>query len=281
MVNLKNLSENEIRNFAGNVIFNRGLQYFKDDMVHEFEYINDSLTINAEVYGSYGDYDVEITEVGDAISAFCSCPYDGYPCKHIVAVLLYFIRNKKDFQKKALEEKKANRTLENELEKLSKSQLIALILTHAKKNAALHRELSLHFAIDTRKIVIKIKKRIEQSFPDITTNYYSTSVIIKELRKILKEVETSDVNIKCEIYWAIIDRILYELNEYGMSDYPLEEFVIKVMDMIVDLLIDNPQMERERDEVYANLKEYSKWGNCGIVDHIEDAAERIHPDFDS
>ncbi len=89
---LKNLSENVIKKFAGATIFGRGKEYHQSQMVEEIEYDSTRDRIQAEVDGSSGhSYDVEITAAKRGIDAVCSCPYDGYPCKHIVAVLLTFM----------------------------------------------------------------------------------------------------------------------------------------------------------------------------------------------
>ena len=87
---LRNLSEGFIKQFAGSTIFSRGKEYCQSQMVDEIKYDAVRDRIEAEVSGSSGSsYDVEITAAPRGIDATCSCPYDGYPCKHIVAVLLH------------------------------------------------------------------------------------------------------------------------------------------------------------------------------------------------
>lgn len=86
-------------------IFQRGEDYFQSAMVYQMEYHPDNLSIYAEVSGNYGNYEVKISEDTKDINAYCDCPYDGYPCKHIIAVLLNFIENKKSIFIKQKNEK--------------------------------------------------------------------------------------------------------------------------------------------------------------------------------
>ena len=74
--------------------FERGERYFDDGMVESV--VQRGSRLFAEVLGSEEDpYDVGIAFRGDGFSASCTCLYDweGY-CKHIVAVLLTWIRDR-------------------------------------------------------------------------------------------------------------------------------------------------------------------------------------------
>jgi non-specific serine/threonine protein kinase len=93
---LSNLSEKDIRRFADSrIIFDRGMGYFKRGNVSTIELAKGGKMILAEVDGNYGLYDVEIWEEKGELEADCDCPYDGYICKHIVAVLLKFYKMSK------------------------------------------------------------------------------------------------------------------------------------------------------------------------------------------
>ena len=92
---LNEITRRWLKNFAGEKIFQRGEDYFQSGMVYQMEYHPDNFSIYAEVSGNYGNYEVKISEDTKDINAYCDCPYDGYPCKHIIAVLLNFIENKK------------------------------------------------------------------------------------------------------------------------------------------------------------------------------------------
>jgi stress response protein SCP2 len=91
---LTNLTEKIIRDIAGETIFNRGKSYYQLNAVHQFNYDDKNHIIDAQVSGNYNNsYQLKITETHNNIHISCNCPYDGYPCKHGVAVLLKFLYN--------------------------------------------------------------------------------------------------------------------------------------------------------------------------------------------
>lgn len=71
-------------------------------------------------------------------------------------------------------------------------------------------------------------------------------------------------------YWAVTDRTLDELNDYGMSDDALENVAIETMENLVDGFAGNDQLQEERAGVIEELMDYYIWGNCGLVDWIYD-----------
>lgn len=87
------LTEALIRRLASEASFRRGEEYYHKGAVREVTRRGE--TLQAEVEGSaYEPYRVQIElDAGGVVSASCSCPYDwGGLCKHIVAVLLTYVR---------------------------------------------------------------------------------------------------------------------------------------------------------------------------------------------
>lgn len=75
--------ENEI----SAVIFRRGENYYENGLVEDLEEVAPGRW-NAVVEGTT-DYETEVCiKNGEIVSWDCDCPYDGYMCKHVVAVLL-------------------------------------------------------------------------------------------------------------------------------------------------------------------------------------------------
>ncbi|MCK5476445.1 MAG: SWIM zinc finger family protein [Candidatus Aenigmarchaeota archaeon] len=88
-MNLHEITEKDIKNIADStVILNRGKKYYFSGMVKSMTVNADLGKITAEVKGNYGTYtvDIEIDE-DKKLDYYCDCPYEGYGCKHIVAVL--------------------------------------------------------------------------------------------------------------------------------------------------------------------------------------------------
>ncbi len=85
-----NFTKKDLKDFAGETVFNRGLKYYHDDAVDEIKTVADKYT--AKVYGSR-IYNVEYAPAEDVFS--CNCPYDGF-CKHLVAFGLKLLDEKND-----------------------------------------------------------------------------------------------------------------------------------------------------------------------------------------
>lgn len=66
--------------------------------------------------------------------------------------------------------------------------------------------------------------------------------------------------------------------EYGINDRPLEDLAIETMDLLVDLLNNNPDLVERRKKIQAKLEKYCEWGNCGITDDICDASYELSED---
>lgn len=89
------ITEQEVRGRAGLQPFARGQNYLAGGHVENLVLRGEVLT--AEVSGTqYEPYLVEVAFHGNTIAgAMCTCPYDlGGDCKHIVAVLLTYIRDR-------------------------------------------------------------------------------------------------------------------------------------------------------------------------------------------
>jgi uncharacterized Zn finger protein len=133
MLRLKNLTDAAIRKFAGPTIFNRGYGYFENGLVDEVDYQPEPESLRAKVSGNHGNYKVEINSNKSGIAATCTCPYESYPCKHIVAVLLAFAHHREQFVRKAAEQQQEAASLETKIAALSKEELVQMILACAGK----------------------------------------------------------------------------------------------------------------------------------------------------
>jgi len=275
-MNLKNLTSGDVEEFASPTIYERGVGYYYGGRVLSLEFDPESETITAEVEGNYGDYIVEITADGDyGIDADCDCPYDGYPCKHIVAVLLAFINERSEYLKEAERVEKQVSSLEGKVKKLSKEELVKMVMSCARKYPDFKRELIVRFESEKPATFKSIKKQIQQAFPSVMSQSYSAPAIARTLNSILKSVESAPDSLKVDVYWAVADRTLEELNEYGIDEESLDEVAIESMEKLQPLLQEEPELKEKREKILAGLMRYYVLGNCGITDFIYDAAENI------
>ncbi len=93
---LQRLDRTTIKSIFGRTIYNRGLDYYMDDLVTIEAVIADKVV--ATVTGSMAyDYKILLKHDGDVLYGSCSCPYYD-ACKHLAAVLLVL---KEDYDWKA------------------------------------------------------------------------------------------------------------------------------------------------------------------------------------
>lgn len=113
------LSRNGIRNLAsGEIVYSRGLQYYKDGRVKNVVYSKSNHQYRMNVNGRF-PYSVTITETGEgAFEHTCNCPShvkEKGACKHVVAALLFLLKYQEKQNMETPqnpEEKKAYQVLE-------------------------------------------------------------------------------------------------------------------------------------------------------------------------
>jgi uncharacterized Zn finger protein len=72
------------------LIFQRGEDYLQAGKVMQFAVSKQG--IQARVRGSAGDYAVNVKDRLPEMLLYCDCPYEGEVCKHLVAVLLHYLK---------------------------------------------------------------------------------------------------------------------------------------------------------------------------------------------
>ncbi|GAK61019.1 hypothetical protein U27_00917 [Candidatus Vecturithrix granuli] len=81
-----------------------------------------------------------------------------------------------------------------------------------------------------------------------------------------------------KVYWAVIDRIVKELNDYGMDDESLESVAIDAMDKLNPILLADEGLREEKQAIIEQLLKYYHQGNCGLVDWLYESAEELCSD---
>ena len=143
--------ENEI----SPVIFRRGDDYYEDGLVEELEETAPG-TWCAVVAGTM-DYETEVRiKDGEIVSWDCDCPYDGYMCKHVVAVLLKLRNERPSFaeyeevefgvepvvpEERTVRSFEGDEDLSNKISLLTYRQLRDFVGRYAQKDAAFREEL--------------------------------------------------------------------------------------------------------------------------------------------
>ena len=276
---LTDMTREYIERFAGSTMFERGSGYYRSGNVTDLEYDGDAATITADVEGNYDDYYVRVSEENGMIRANCDCPYDGYPCKHMAAVMLEFAENKSKYIKKMAKNKKQDSSLEGKVSKLSREELVEMVMDWSRKYPDLKSELMVRFAEDKHQAIANIRKQVDRAFPE-PGDSYSITQIARRLRTLAKQGDLASDDMKADIYWAIADRTLEELNEYGISNETLEEVAIDYMRNAASQLKGKAELKKKKHEILEGLMKYYDWGNCGLEDFIYESAYELLEDRD-
>lgn len=271
----KEMTVSFVKQWAGDAIFGRGERCYECDMVEDLKYDADEESLLAEVSGENGDYDIEIFIRNNKIEADCSCLYDGYPCKHMVAVLLTFINKENKYTQQASSNKKEIVDLENKIANLSKKELVKMACETFSKYPDFKRELTVRFSENKKETIDMLIKQINRAFPSITSHHYSSDNIAREIRHIISSIENESDQMKIKILWVVVERILDELNAYGMNDEPMEDVVIDSMERLVSIFRKNRSLTEDRKNIIKTLMDYYIHNNCGMEYFIYDKAREL------
>jgi len=153
---------NQIENILNPLILERAELYRENGHVISLSETK-PLVFDAEVEGSeLYNVEVKLSSRGEVIYALCECPYDKGPiCKHTAAVLLEI---KDEFQQKDKAPSASKRNFADQLSKLSKDELVALLVDFSNHLEEVERALSLKFiSVDNKEGLKQYKKLIRSS----------------------------------------------------------------------------------------------------------------------
>jgi len=114
---IKDVTRDDVRDLVDSKIFKRGVEYFAEGCV-----VNPTLsgnTIRAEVEGSSSNnYKTSVKVAGNELMCECDCPYDWGICKHVIALLLHWVKRRQDFEDIGRKAKAAKKMPREDLEKI-------------------------------------------------------------------------------------------------------------------------------------------------------------------
>ncbi len=222
------ITREDIKNIFGTTIYNRGLQYYKEDLVYQLEYDKRMNTWTARVAGSKR-YRVETKILEDRISSRCNCPaFDNFGgCKHEVAVLLNIIDR---FGNKNEGKYKNTNIFLKTLSQLQYNEV-------KRNTAALKESLMVEFYLSECFAPMSIEgKSLSISAKVGEKRLY----VIKDIRDFLEKLESGH-----SIHFT--DNFIYEPLEHFFSPEDME--IIKVLQDIV-----------RNEKVYKNQSSYYSGG---------------------
>ena len=192
------MNTNNFNEFVDEKILNRGYDYYLDGAVNLLDKDNNRYLF--EVHGSYlYEVSVVLDDSGEIISSQCDCPYDMGPiCKHEVAT--YYELNKKlKFKEGTIDIKKNKEpSLTDVLNKLSKKELVDLIIDIASIDKVLKNNILLMYSKDSYEQEIEKCERLLSSIVNKYTKkngyieYYETYRFSSEMYIILEKTRVTD-----------------------------------------------------------------------------------------
>lgn len=260
---LKDISEDDVHDIADTTaIIARGLDYYETGQIKSFRVENNRII--AKVSGNFGEYDTEVTIKDEEIDASCNCPYDGYGCKHIVAVMYKWI-NEKDGTKVLTKSEEKELDIKKELSKLDKKDLIELFMIFSEQHDDIKRDLSIQLIKGSSKgnfqgrdiILNQIEETLyaERGYID----YYSLPGVMRRLG----EIKSAILNCPPESRAYLLDELAKKsLDAIEHSDDSGGDLSMFIRDCLSDLgkaLSDlNLPFEKKKKIIVKNLNNYEK-----------------------
>ncbi len=262
--------------FAGSTIFKRGVSYFETGKVYDLKVDPVANEVVAKVSGNYGNYEVSIGDEGERLTAYCDCPYDGYPCKHIVAVCLQYMEDKERYRGAAKKQRDLYQQIEKELPKRSKPELIELLMKAVTHSTELRSIVTLHLFPEAKEAEDALLSRVDEiDLEDFYDDFRSEAEKARQAKELLRAITDLAPRIKVVVSWRLADKILSFLNEYGVDDERWENIILDILEEIIPLLKNDESLEELKDEIHKSLVAFYEWGNCGLIDALDDYAQEL------
>jgi len=240
-MNLQSLSEANVRELADSLpIFYRGEDYYHSDLVVRFSLSPHQIT--AKVQGRYGLYTIHVRDDEDNLATTCDCPYDGLVCKHIVAVLLRYLRGEERLEQRA--DGTGTDVLAEALTALSHQELLNLVLTLEREHPNVRRSLLavvpisrelLHQQPQQPQRVKVLKKQISQFLnelearsqydDDYSDQEYDETEVYEELGTVFEEATTLHPADQIDVFWHAITAGDDLFEEYPIGTTQIEEAI--------------------------------------------------------
>ncbi len=237
------LIQKKIKNLAGEIIYERGRDYFQSGAVKKI-WLEDN-KLFAKVSGSRGNYEVEIEDQDDKFDWKCNCPYDGYICKHIVAVGLEFLNKKEAVIDEAKSAAEQNDKLREKLLLLNKEDLADLLTLSVKTHS------------DWKNVFLE----------EVAEKLDAAGAGNDDKRQIYEEEFYSHFGRACEI--------LEEFNQYGGGPEEEEDEVYSELEDIKKLFQEQKLDAKLKKEFFEKMFFYYDWDNSGLSDTVMDAIFEI------
>lgn len=228
---LKDITEEDIWNIAdSSAILARGLDYYETGQIASMEVKGEKII--AKVRGSYGLYDVEITIEEENLHADCDCPYDGYGCKHIVAVLYKWVNEKNKIKGGKIKRKEID--IDKELSKLGKDELKSILLELYSNYEDVQRDIMLKISgnrgvADVGKDIIINQIKDTLYTRDRFIDYHAVFDVVDRLEKIKETILIAYPDVRTLLLKALAKESLDAFESCDDSEGRMGDFIIECL----------------------------------------------------
>jgi hypothetical protein len=217
-------------------------------MINDFTELEqtDKNSWRARYHGNYGVYTVkvEFDENGRRRNFSCTCPSDGYPCKHIGYLQTAIEGQTTKFEDK---QKKNELTVEDILQNVSLDELRTFVIHKAKYNNELTKAITLEFAG-------KLNQSNDEDSEDSNENIY-------------KPLVAEDL---CDVFFSEDDYYEYDYAETDLS-------ILSTWRNKAEDFVDRQQYEDALLICQAVIEEYAEW----YEDADDETCENISDNYQS
>lgn len=165
---LAGITDEDVRDCCDYKVYRRGREYYEEGMVEELMHNQANNTVAATVNGTR-EYQIDFSLEAGGVYSTCTCPFDGV-CKHTVAVLLKFIHEGTDhiatYSLNCPTTTESLDFLKKYLEKLTKKDLVLLVMKFAPENFITEIQNRDMPEKDSEAIFKKAEKKIRKFFED-------------------------------------------------------------------------------------------------------------------
>lgn len=246
---LKDITEEDIWDIADySAILARGLNYYETGQIESMDVSGEKIT--AKVRGSYGMYDVEIAIEDGKIHADCDCPYDGYGCKHIVAVLYKWVKGEKEgggTTRKEID-------ISKELSKLSKEELKSILMGLWNDYEEVQRDILLKIR-GSPDVNSAAKDIIHRQIKDAFytrggfIDYYDLFGVVENLEKIKDTILAAPPDMRTPLLKELVRRSLDAIESCDDSSGQLGDFIVECLTDLGKALHEQKLSFREKKRI--------------------------------
>ncbi|MCY9692280.1 SWIM zinc finger family protein [Paenibacillus alginolyticus] len=272
-----------IENSIDPIILERGERYRENGHILSIKEVGPGL-YRAEVEGNeLYDVEVHLGSRGEVVYTECDCPYDmGAICKHVAAVLLE-IRDELSHIETATDPSKSKPSskvnLTDELSKLSKEDLVALLVHFSEEIKEVDHLLTLKFHDSSSDEGLAQYKKLIQSYVKMNSDRHgfvsyrnvSSAVTGAELvmEKAEEELEKGQRLSAVKISFCILHEMGELLRSCDDSDGIVGGMIQQCLDLVHDVACDlesNSEPDRSamlqlllKEAFHTNLEDWSEW----------------------